>query len=427
MSHSYIIGNGIVTDGFSFLIDRGAIEIENGVIKKIGKSGAIETGNKEFIDLQGRLVLPGLLNPHQHLYSSLATGLAPRGRTSHFTQILENLWWQLDGNLDAESIYYSALCGLMDSVAFGVTTVYDHHASMNYINGSLSIIEKALRESGIKGLLCFELSDRNGRNNLREQLEENITFWEKHRKDQTVRGILGMHANFTLSNDTMACIAKTKPDELPLHIHCGEDRTDLQYCLDKGFAGPVDRLQKYGLLSHNALLAHCIHLSFRDYELIREVEPIIVSNPESNANNKVGTMDLSRIKRYCLGTDGMTGNILGTLRSHFLLRKGKIDHPSDIIFKYPAEIVERFFPDSGTLAVNKSADIAVTDYIPATDISLDNLFYHLVFGVEGQKMFMTIARGKVLYRNGQFRRLNAVELLHKIKAAARRLHGKFYA
>jgi len=426
MTENYIIGNGVITDGFSFLIQKGAIEIENGIIKQIGKTDELKSKNMEFIDLQGRLVLPGLLNPHQHLYSALATGISPRGVTNNFTQILKNLWWHLDQFLNDESIYYSAVHGLMLSVKYGVTTIFDHHASMNYISGSLQLIEKAFKEIGVKGLLCYEISDRMGEKAIPRQLDENITFWKDHIDDKYVHGLLGLHANFTLSNNTLSLIKSKKPTELPIHIHCGEDKADMQYCIDNGYEGPVHRLYEYGLLSPNSLLAHCIHLSPKDYDIIREIQPIIISNPESNANNNVGEMDLSKIDKYCLGTDGMTGNILGTMRSHFLRQNGEISQPIDILFQYPGNILKRFFPDSGVLEVGKRADLAITDYIPVTNIDLDNLFYHLIFGVEGQKMYMTISDGRILYKDGKIQTIDEEEIIAKVKQAAQKLYQKYY-
>jgi putative selenium metabolism protein SsnA len=425
-SQGLILTNATITDGFSFLIENGAIKIENNRITQIGKAGNLKKTGVETIDLQGRLVLPGLLNPHHHLYSALATGLAPIGPTENFTQILENLWWHLDQMLDEESIYYSAVHGLLQSVKYGVTTIFDHHASMNAVSGSLAIIEKAFRKVGLKGLLCYEISDRMGEKAIQRQLDENIDFWSTHRQNPYIQGLLGLHANFTLSENTLASIQKQKPADLPIHIHCGEDRADFQYCVDHGYAGPVDRLHEFGLLSKESLLVHCIHLSATDYELIREIQPVVISNPESNANNSVGEIDIKKITKYVLGTDGMTGNIPGTMRSHFLQRHGNIDRPLDILFKYPVEIVQRFFPDAGQLGVGKRADLAITDYIPVTNINLDNLFYHLIFGVQGQPMYMTIADGKILYQGGEFKNFYEYETLNQIKHVAGKLHRKYY-
>jgi len=311
-------------------------------------------------------------------------------------------------------------------VKYGVTTIFDHHASMNAVGGSLEIIEKAFEEIGVKGLLCYEISDRMGNNSVQTQLAENIEFWSKHRNDRQVQGMLGLHANFTLSESTLVIIQQQKSPEMPIHIHCGEDKADYQYCVDHGYAGPVDRLNEFGLLSKDSFLAHCIHLSEKDYERIREIQPVVISNPESNANNNVGAMDLAKISDYVLGTDGMTGNILGTMRSHFLQRNGKIDDPLEIQFRRPAKLIERYFPDAGKMAEGKRADLAITNYIPVTDINLDNLFYHLIFGVQGQPMYMTIADGNILYKDGAMQTIDEPEIIKNVKTAVRRLHKNYY-
>ncbi len=424
MSH-YILCNATVTDGQSFLQENCDIEIKDNKILKIGEG--LGKRNIETVDLGGRLVLPGLLNPHHHLYSALATGLAPIGPTRNFQEILDNLWWHLDKTLDGESIYYSAVNGLMQSVRYGVTTVIDHHASMNAVSGSLDIIAKAFKEIGVKGVLCYEISDRMGEVSLKEQIKENINFWKVNRESDTLRGLLGMHANFTLSEESMALIAKEKPVELPIHIHCGEDAADFDYCRRLGYAGPVDRLNKFGLLDKNSLLAHCIHLSGKDYKLLNEIQPRVISNPESNANNNVGVMDMEKIHDYVLGTDGMTGNILGTMRSHFLLRHANIPDANRVLFQNAADMVASYIPNSGTLQEGSTADLAITNYRPVTPLNLGNLFYHLMFGVQGKEMYMTVSEGKIIFANNEIKTVNEKEMNTDIKKAVKKLHEAYYA
>lgn len=423
---AYILGNAVITDGFSTLIENGALEISEGKIIRMGKTEELQNEDVRFYDLKGRLVLPGLLNPHHHLYSALATGLAPVGPTENFQQILENLWWHLDQSLDKKTSYYSALHGLLQSIKFGVTTVFDHHASMNAVRKSLDFLEFAFIETNLKGLLCYEISDRMGKEAVKEHLEENVRFYEDHQRNPQIQGLLGLHANFTLSDESMTYIADNKPPDMPIHIHCGEDRSDFDFCVKQGTAGPVDRLQKYGLLDRNSLLAHCIHLSEKDYKWIEKINPIVISNPESNANNNVGVMNTDRISNYILGTDGMTGNVLGTLRSHFLLRNGKIDEPLKILFQRPAHVIQRFFPHAGTLKEGFDADVAVTNYIPVTPISLENLFYHLIFGVQGQEMYMTIANGTILWEKGEFKTLKEEKIRHDIREAVEKLYQVYH-
>jgi putative selenium metabolism protein SsnA len=426
MDH-YILSNAVVSDGLTFLNEHAEIEIKNEKILRIGKCGENSDQNIKKIDLGGRLVLPGLVNPHHHLYSALATGLSPIGPVNNFTQRLEHLWWHLDKTLDEESIYYSAINGLMQSVRYGVTTVVDHHASMGAVSGSLNIIKKAFKEMGVKGLLCYEISDRAGEASLQTQIDENIDFWKENKNDPNIKGLMGLHANFTLSEKSMKAISKQKPEELPVHIHCGEDVADFKFCQKQGYQGPVDRLHAFGLLSKDTLLAHCIHLSDKDYKLLDQIDPKIISNPESNANNNVGVMNTDKIKKYVLGTDGMTGNILGTMRSHFLQRHGNIADPMGILFENTTNMIKPYFPDTGKLQAGALANLAITNYRPVTTLTLDNLFYHLMFGVQGKEMYMTIADGKIIFSDNKIHSIDEDQANKEIKLAAKKHHEKYNA
>jgi cytosine/adenosine deaminase-related metal-dependent hydrolase len=398
----------------------------------VGSLSEMPRSDASFIDVGGRIIMPGLLNAHHHLYSSLATGLVPLGPTPDFVSILDNLWWSLDLALDEESIYYSALFGVIESVKHGVTTIFDHHASMGCIRGSLALVARAFQQAGIEGLLCLETSDRMGPDALSDQIEENLAGLPDSPTSDTIRYAFGLHANFTLSNATLERIAKAKPKEMPIHIHCGEDRADLDYCLANGFRGPVDRLHQFGLLGPDSLLAHAIHLTDADYRLIDDIQPIVVSNPESNANNRVGTMNRERIGNYVLGTDGMSPDMLETLRSHYLLGGVPFSELKSVFFDRRYAVQRQFFPDTGgsrvglPLRPGARADIAVLDYAPSTPISLDNLLGHLVFGARAGKAYLTVANGRVLYRNGEVTFVDEREVRRGVMSAARKLHKRYY-
>lgn len=426
MLDHYILTNAIVSDGHSYLKENYEIEIKGNKILRI--SEALKTSKDiKKINLSGRLVLPGFLNPHHHLYSALSTGLAPLGNARDFQEVLDYLWWPLDKSLDADSIYYSAMNGLMQSIRYGVTTVIDHHASMNYVKGSLNILKKAFDDLGLKGVLCYEISDRMGEKSLQEQIEENINFWKENKDNPTMKGLLGMHANFTLSETSMKSIAEQKPEDLAIHIHCAEDQADFNFCKNLGYAGPVDRLNEFGLLSKDSLLAHCIHLSDKDHTLLRTIKPYIISNPESNTNNNVGKMDMEKISDYVLGTDGMTGNVLGTMRTHFLLRNANIPNGDEILFKNTADMTKSYFPHSGTLEEGCTADLAITNYRPVTPLTLGNLFYHLMFGVQGKEMYMTISEGKIIFADNEIKSVDETEVNKEIRKSVKKLHEKYYA
>ncbi len=426
MSANYTIGNAVVTDGYSVIYDKGFVRIENGKIADLGNIDKMENKNDEYFDAGGRVIIPGLLNPHHHLYSRFAVGIVPLGPTDKLSNILKNLWWPLDRVLDEETIYYSALSGVIDSAKYGVTTIFDHHASSNYVTGSLNLIEKAFNEVGLKSALSFEISDREGEDVFRQQLDENLKFYNEHIDSPNTKGMMGLHANFTLSGESLKAISHNKPNKMPIHIHCGEGREDLDFCLDEGFDGPIDRLNQFNLLSNSSLLIHCVHISENDARLINEYKPVVVSNPESNANNNVGMMDTEKIRDYIIGTDGMSGNIIGSYRSHFLRRNGAVENPQDKLFRRSEEAINSVFPQSGGLQLGRSADLAVLDYVPETPINIDNLFFHLILGFGAQKTHMTISGGEIIYKDGKIQTVDEDEIKKELKKAAKKLQGRFY-
>ncbi len=432
-SARYIIKNCVIITGSGAVIPDGALFIDGGIIKFVGSSAEVDGWRRDFddvdvVDVDGRIAMPPLMNPHHHLYSSLAVGLSPKGETSTFKDILKALWWRLDAILDEESVFTSAMVGLVECVRSGVTFIFDHHASMNFVRGSLSAIEEAFKTAGVSGVLCFEISNRTGKRRAMEHIRENISFFESHRSDDRIKGAMGLHANFTIDEDLMRAVSQSKPDDMPIHIHCGEDACDLDFCKSIGYQGPVDRLSSFGLLNETSILAHCIHLSERDYQLIDEIEPIVVWNPESNANNRVGQMNRKRIKNYLIGTDGMTSDIIATLRSAYLLgtRDGiTLDELLLAAFKRRYDVQRAFFPGTGEIKRGRAANVVVFDYIPKTPISSENLIAHLIFGARCGRAFITISCGKPILWKGEIKFIDEEELFQKAKRISEDIFKKF--
>lgn len=424
-----IIANGPLTDGDIFY-PCGAILIED---RKIMEVGSCETLRRKWpdtpvVDVEGRLIIPGLTNFHHHLYSSLATGLTPRGETISFSDILKNLWWPLDFLLDEESIYFSALYGIIRSVQCGVTSIFDHHASLGSDKGSLELIAHAFKEVGIRGVLCFEVSDRAGEEKVNEQIEENIRFWQEHQRDAFIHGMLGLHANFTLSEKTLYKIRELKPKNLPIHIHCGEGEDDLIYCQKLGYKGPVHRLDSFGLLNKDSFLIHCIHLSEEDYKILSNKSPWVVTNPESNANNRVGQMDRQRITKFVIGTDGMSSDIIASLRNYAITSK-ELPEPFERLERtfwgWPRLIRRNTWGFQGIFAFGEPADITVLDYKPVTPIHESNIMGHLIFGARQGNAFLTMCNGKIIWQNGSFVSLHEEAVFHDIRRVAGKLHKRF--
>ena len=175
-------GQVVVWGDEGTIISDGAVLIEGDRIAAIGTTADLikEYPANEIIDANGGLVMPGNICAHTHFYGAFARGLAiPGDAPKNFPEILERLWWKLDQCLTLDAIKYSALVCLVDAIKQGTTTLIDHHASATCVEGSLDVISQSVKESGLRGVLCYEVSDRHGMDYAKEGIMENVRFIEK--------------------------------------------------------------------------------------------------------------------------------------------------------------------------------------------------------------------------------------------------------
>jgi cytosine/adenosine deaminase-related metal-dependent hydrolase len=203
-------------------------------------------------------------------------------------------------------------------------------------------------------------------------------------------------------------------------------------------AGPVERLERFNLLDPLSLLAHGIHLEDNDYSCIARHDAVVVHNPESNANNGVGHLDVPRAAGHgCLvglGTDGMSSAMLRALRAAFLAHRGRTGDPGSGFQVLPellsnnVRVARRFFdePLLGELAPNAPADIIVVDAPAPTSLQAENLFTHLVYGVSESPVRHTIARGRVLLEDFRHQTLDPGELAGRARKLSPSLWQRFH-
>lgn len=238
-----VIGNGrlVTRDPEQPFFENGAVAMDGTTIKKAGTLEEIkkEFPDAEYVDAKGGVIMPAFINTHEHIYSAMARGLSIKGYDPKgFLDILDGMWWTIDRHLTGEQTRQSARATYLDSIKNGVTTVFDHHASFGEIKDSLFAIEDAAKEMGVRTCLCYEVSDRDGMDKARAAVMENAS-WIKHAlADGTdmIAGMMGMHAQFTISDETMELAAANKPAEVGYHIHVAEGIEDLHDCLTRGWS-----------------------------------------------------------------------------------------------------------------------------------------------------------------------------------------------
>ncbi len=427
------------------LIEDGAVLIAGEKIEAIltreERSSYPISPEVERIDGSGKLIIPGLINAHTHLYSSLARGMAlPSFAPTSFTQILEQLWWRLDKALDPESVKLSARVGAMEAARCGVTTLIDHHASPHAVTGSLSAVKRAVNNDvGLRGAFCYELSDRDGTAIRDEGIEENLEFLVSDDPKETMSGALfGLHASFTLSDDSLATVAERIPDGTGVHIHVAEGPEDEEQCQAEHGMRIIERLRKFGLLREKSILAHCLHIDEKEKDLVAESRAIVVHNPRSNMNNAVGVFDmdgfLDRKITVGLGTDGLGTNMLAELFTVGILQKVSTGNSlatgfgdlQQILFANNPQIVGRLLGAKvGRIAPGYQADIALFDYNPPTPINEGNVLGHLLFGIAVHDLHVSdlIVAGRSVIDGGHFTNIDE----DKTYSEARKVAAKLWA
>jgi len=255
---------------------------------------------------------PGI-NAHTHVYS----GLAPFGMPEpeippeSFVQILERVWWRLDRALDERSLRASARWYVAESLLAGTTTLIDHHESPAFIEGSLDVLADACDELGMRALLGYGATERNGgRDEARRGLAECRRFFESNRR-ANVRGVVALHASFTVSDETIREAGEMCRElDTVLHVHVAEDVADVEDARRRGWPGPLQRLHGLGALPPGSILAHGVWLDAGEVRLARDLGCWIVQNPRSNRGNRVGyPKALGESDRVALGTDGYPSDL----------------------------------------------------------------------------------------------------------------------
>ncbi len=406
----------------------GDLLMENGHISEIQEKrfpddlGREASGDKHSLDLAGRVVTTPLVNFHEHIYSRLAKGLATSAPQDNFVHILENLWWKLDLALDLDMVRASAQMAALESIRNGVTYIFDHHASPRHTTSSLRNIAEVLQDFGLRCSLCFETSDRNGKELAYEALRENESLLKNQTKD--IKGMLGLHALFTLEDTTLQEAVKIlKKHDAGIHIHLAEDKHDPEFSQQKYQLSLAERLKKFDLLNPKSILVHGVHLTKADYEIIKKSGAAIAYNPDSNLNNAVGLpvyANVPAVIPVLVGTDGMHANIRRSLKQIFLLYRhqqndfGAAFQFLQKIFFDQLEFVKKYFPDYPSLQPGDRADLIIWDYVPPAPFSAENYWGHYLYGMLERPIHSVMRNGKFLMENFQINRTNVDQIQTQI-------------
>lgn len=421
---SLVISNATIIDDDPPRLRQGHLLIEGGRIRDIYPEQPSMRAERDWIDATGCVVLPGFACAHTHLYSALSRGMpGPQISPKNFKEILEYVWWPLDRALDKPMISASGMVGAVDAIKVGTTALIDHHASPYACDGSLDLLAQAVSELGMRGVFCYEVSDREGPQEMWEGIKENERFFTQNRRSRT-RAMIGAHACFTLSQSTLEALAGlVKNLDAGLHIHVAEDNVDQEESVAHYKMRVVERLAEAGLLNPKTILAHGVHLEEHELELIEKSGAWLVHNPRSNQNNRVGYAHSAlRLSRVALGTDGIGADMIEEARFAYLKAR---DEGADVgpgwawtLLHNSQQLAGRYFGEPlGLLRSGASADLVVLNYDPPTPLTAENFAGHLIYGMSSALIRDVVIGGRLVMRD---RKLQTGDEI-KIRATGREM------
>ncbi len=440
-----LVGNGrlITNDERQPFLENGCVAICDGLIASVGATAALQADfpGTKFIDARGRVIMPGLINAHTHLYSAFARGMVLKDDApGNFSEILDRLWWRLDKALTLDDVYWSAMVGMVASIRNGVTTIFDHHASPGAVPGSLFRIADAARQIGVRSCLCYEVSDRDGAEVAGQGIEENRAFLEhcKDAGDERLRGLFGMHASFTLSDETLSRCGEVAAElGAGFHVHTAEAASDAESCRREHGLSIVERWRDFGILGGRTLAVHCVHVDEREIGLLHESRTNVIHNPQSNMGNAVGCAPVLKMMRsgvrVGLGTDGYTPDMFESMKAANLLQKHSASdprvawaEPPQMLFRENTAIAsECFGRPVGKLIAGAHADIILVNYDPPTPMNAVNLNGHIHFGFTGGAVETVLIGGRIVMDSRQLLDLDEQEVMAKSRGAAAEMWKRF--
>ena len=303
--------------------------------------------SNEIVDCHGRVLIPAFANVHHHFYSAFLRGapglkVPPRDQRER----LERLVWPYEKTLDREDVRAAVRFGLLEAVVAGTTVVVDHHVSAGCVDGILDVIAEEISAAGVRAVLCYEITDRDGEQIARAGLRETERFLATlDRYRGSIKAMVGLHAMSTVGPTSLAAaVDLAQRHGVGIHLHVGEAVHDNDLSVTRFGDRPLARLEQAGGLNSQSLIAHAVHVTQDEISLLARRDVMVAHNPRSNASNGVGTADLAALKKagvtVGIGGDGFTQDIWSELGLMTLLQRQSFHSPLAL----PPELCSRHWP-----------------------------------------------------------------------------------
>lgn len=411
MSRTVIRGGGVLTPN-GLVFDAGVI-VSAGCIEQVAKNAelAVAPGD-DVIDAPERLISPGFVNGHTHLYGMLSHGITAETMVTEFSSFLEDFWWPyVENRIDHDLVRITAAYGMAELIDSGVTTFLDVLEAPNAVPGALEIERGVAENAGLRAILTFEACQRVSPENALLGLRENAEFVRaQSRPDALVRGIMSIHTLFTCDKNFVQK-AKRLADELgcDLHMHLSESVFEPGWSLEHYGRRPVEVYDELHCLDERVLASQCVQVAPRELDVLAKRGVRAVHMPLSNCEVGGGVAPVSdmlaRGMLVGLGSDGYVNNFFEIMRGAFLIPKAHYQSttvmPAKAVYDMATArgAAAAGIPDAGKIEPGCKADLITIDLDTPTPINEHNVYDQIVLFRNPQNVCDVMVNGRFLKQN----------------------------
>jgi cytosine/adenosine deaminase-related metal-dependent hydrolase len=435
MAHTVIKG------GFLMLEDglhtNWGVSVEGGTVSQVAPNDTLPAeGAEKVIDARDKIIAPGFINGHMHMYGVLSHGITVDVNVTDFTSFLEDFWWPfMENRIDHRMVDITTRWAMVEMIKSGITTFLEVLEGPNSIPGALEIEREAVEEAGLRALLSFEACERMSKENGQTGLRENADFVRKHnRPGELVQGLMSIHTLFTADKEYILQ-AKQLADELgtDIHMHMSESAFEPEWAMEHYGKRPVELYDEWGYLDSNVVASQGVQLTEEEVDIVAKRGTRIIHMPLSNCEVGGGVAPIPSYQRKGvttgLGTDGYVNNFFDVMRGAFLIHKAHHQSPEVM----PAELVYDLATAQGAKAVGREdlgrireglpADLITINLDTPTPINEKNVYDQLILFRNPENVSEVMVNGRMLKEKGELLTVDE----EKIKAELREVTEKFWS
>lgn len=441
---NYIIYSGtIVTMQNGKVIKDGAVVVEKEFIVDVGKTREIlrkYPRGYERLDAKGKVVIPGLINTHQHAAMSLLRGYAD---DLPLQEWLEKWIWPIEGHMTANDIYIGALLTALESILGGTTTVNTMYHYTPNENEAKAFADAGLR--GVIGHVCFSWRKKEDK----KALEDLAKSWH-NKADGRIRVSVDPHAPYTVDPEYLKELKELRGElnekygleKAPLiwHIHVAET-SDEKEKIRKAFniepkGGVMEYLDSLGVLDEKVIAAHCVALTEGDIMAMKRRGVKASHNPISNLKLASGVSPVPKMLEQgitvSLGTDSPcsnnTADMFEVMKMAAILHKGVNKNPAMMAASQVLDMATLsgakalcWDNEIGSIEVGKKADLAIVNFAKPHLRPIYNEVSHLVYAAKSADVETVLINGRMVMENRQLTTLKIEKVMEMAEKAKTRL------